>query len=249
MVVGGQLRELLGKNAMVRKINQLRQHVIICGYGRFGRVVVEELRRAHSPLVVIESDPAKESTLMQAGELYVLGSALEESVLEQAGIASANEIVIATASDPDNVFIALSARSKNPQIRIHARAESETGLKHLELAGVDQAISSYHWSAVRIANAIARPSVVEFLDLLLPGSRPEEFGLEEVRVTEQSGIAGRTIAALEREGDRIRIVALKRAAEPMAFVPEPQTRVQPGDLFVAIGSRPSLEQLAERLGK
>jgi Trk K+ transport system NAD-binding subunit len=73
--------------------------------------------------------------------------------------------------------------------------------------------------------------------------------LEEVRVTEQSGIAGRTIASLEQEGDRIRIVALKRSAEPMAFVPEPQTRVQPGDLFVAIGSRPSLEQLAERLGK
>jgi voltage-gated potassium channel len=159
MVVGGQLQELLGKTAMVRKIHHLRQHVIVCGYGRFGRVVVDQLRRSHAPLVVIESDPAKESILTQAGELYVLGSALEESVLEQAGIATASEIVIATASDPDNVFIALSARSKNPQIRIHARAESETGLKHLELAGVDQAISSYHWSAVRIANAIARPSV------------------------------------------------------------------------------------------
>jgi len=249
MVVGGQLRELLGKSAMVRKIHQLRGHVIVCGYGRFGRVVVDELRRHRTTLVVIENDPDKESSLIQTGELYVLGSALEESTLEQAGITAASEIVIATASDPDNVFIALSARSKNPQIRIHARAESEIGLKHLELAGVDQPISSYHWSAMRIANAIARPSVVDFLDLLMPGLRPEEFGLEEVRVPAQSSLSGRTIAALEHEGDRIRIVALKRGSEPMAFVPEPQTEVRPGDLFVAIGARPSLQRLAERIGK
>jgi voltage-gated potassium channel len=249
MVVGGQLRELVGKSAMLRKIHHLSGHVIICGYGRFGRVVVDELRRHRTALVVIENDPEKESLLMQMGELYLLGSALEERTLDQAGIATASEIVIATASDPDNVFIALSARSKNPQIRIHARAESEAGLKHLELAGVDQAISSYHWSAMRIANAIARPAVVDFLDLLLPGLRPEEFGLEEVRVPEHSSITGRTIASLEHEGDRIRIVALKRGADPMTFVPEPQTEVRPGDLFVAIGARPSLQRLAERLGK
>ena len=249
MVVGGQLRELLGRNAMMRKIHHLSGHVIVCGYGRFGRVVVDELRRYHTTLVIIEKDPEKESVLTQTGELYIVGSALEENTLESAGIVRASEIVIATASDPDNVFIALSARSKNSQIRIHARAESELGLKHLELAGVDQAISSYHWSAMRIANAIARPSVVDFLDLLLPGLRPEEFGLEEVRVPDHSSLSGRTIATLEREGDRIRIVALKRGSEPMAFVPQPQTEIQPGDLFVAIGARPSLQRLAERVGK
>jgi voltage-gated potassium channel len=249
MVVGGQLRELLGRNTMMRKIRHLTRHVIVCGYGRFGRVVVEELRRHHTTLVIIENDPEKESILTQTGEPYILGSALEESTLEDAGIAAASEIVIATASDPDNVFIALSARSKNPQLRIHARAESEIGLKHLELAGVDQAISSYHWSAMRIANAIAHPAVVDFLDLLLPGLRPEEFGLEEVRVPEHSSLTGRTIAALEHDGERIRIVALKRGPEPMSFVPEPHTEIQPGDLFVAISARPSLQRLAERLGK
>jgi Trk K+ transport system NAD-binding subunit len=102
---------------------------------------------------------------------------------------------------------------------------------------------------MRIANAIARPAVVDFLDLLLPGLRPEEFGLEEVRVPEHSSLAGKTIAALDHDGNRIRIVALKRGSEPMAFVPEPQTPVRPGDLFVAIGARPSLQRLAERLGK
>jgi voltage-gated potassium channel len=249
MVVGGQLRELVSRNAMTRKIHRLKGHVIVCGYGRFGHVVADELHRHGTIVVVIEQDPAKEGALIQAGELYVMGSALEEIMLEQAGIERASEIVIATASDPDNVFIALSARSKNPRIRIRARAESEIGLKHLELAGVDQAISSYHWSAMRIANAIARPAVVDFLNLLVPGLNPEEFGLEEVRVPEQSPLAGRTIAALEHESDRVRIVALKRGSEPIAFVPEPQTQIEPGDLFVAIGARPSLSRLAERIGK
>jgi len=249
MVVGGQLRDLLGRSAMTRKIQHLQAHVIVCGYGRFGRVVVDELHRHGTTLVVIELDQEKEPALIRAGELYVLGSALEASTLERAGIVSAREIVIATASDPDNVFIALSARSKNPRVRIHARAESEMGLKHLRLAGVDQAISSYHWSAMRIANAIARPFVVDFLDLLAPGLAPEEFGLEEVTMPEQSPLAGRTIAALEHESDRIRIVALKRGAEPIAFVPAPHTPIQVGDLFVAIGARSGLSRLAERLRK
>jgi voltage-gated potassium channel len=146
---------------------------------------------------VIENDAGKESALTKAGVLYLIGSALEESTLEQAAIAEDSDIVIAIASDPDNVFIELSARSKNQRIRIHARAESEIGLKHLELAGVDQPISSYQWSAMRIANAIARPAVLDFLNLLMPGLNPEEFGSEELRTPDHSPAAGRTIALLE----------------------------------------------------
>ncbi len=249
MVVGGQLRELIGRSAMMHKIQRLRRHVIVCGYGRFGRVVVEELRRHATTLVIIEKDPEKEDILAQTGEPYVLGSALEEHTLARAGIDTASAIVIATASDPDNVFIALSARNRNPHIRIHARAESELGLKHLQLAGVDQPISSYHWSAMRIANTIARPSVVDFLDLLLPGLRPEEFGLEEVRVEPGSSLAGRTIGSLEHNADRLRIVGLKRGSEPMTLVPDARTEIQPGDLLVAIGSRPSLQVLAQGFAK
>jgi voltage-gated potassium channel len=249
MIVGGQLREILSHGAMTRKIHQLQDHVVICGYGRFGRVVADELSRHGTTLVVIENDAGKESALTKAGVLYVIGSALEESTLDQAAITEARDIVIATASDPDNVFIALSARSKNQRIRIHARAESEIGLKHLELAGVDQAISSYQWSAMRIANAIARPAVLDFLNLLMPGLNPEEFGLEELRIPDQSPAAGSTISSLEHASDRVRIVALKRGSEPIIFVPEPQTEIHVGDLLIAIGVRLSLSRLAERVGK
>lgn len=246
IVVGGQLREMMGRSAMSRKIHQLTGHVIVCGYGRFGTIVVDELRRNGMTVVVIESDPAREPELVRENILYVIGSALEEDVLEQAAIQSARDIVVATASDPDNVYISLSARSKSPKIRIHARAESEIGLKHLQLAGADQAISSYQWSAVRIANAIARPSVVDFLNLILPG-RDEEIGFEEVLVPQRSPLGGKTIAAVEQEIERLRVIALKRGDAPISLLPDPQTQVQTGDLLVAIGSRASLRRLAETL--
>jgi voltage-gated potassium channel len=246
MVVGGQLRELLGKSAMNRKIQQLAGHVIVCGYGRFGRIVADELRRNQMTVVAVEKDPARESELVREELLYLIGSALDEEVLEQAGIGTASDIVVATASDPDNVYISLSARSKNAKIRIHARAESEIGLKHLQLAGADQAISSYQWSAVRIANAIARPYVVDFLNLILPG-RGEEIDLEEVRIPARSSINGKAISAVEQENDRVRIVALKRGDSPIALLPGPGTLVEAGDLLIAIGARSSLRALSETI--
>lgn len=246
IVVGGQLREMMGRSAMNRRINQLSGHVIVCGYGRFGTIVVDELRRNGMTVVVVETDPAREAELIRENILYVLGSGLEEDVLDQAGIQSASHIVVATASDPDNVYISLSARSKNPGIRIHARAESEIGLKHLQLAGADQAISSYQWSAVRIANAIARPSVVDFLNLILPG-HDEEIGFEEVLVPQGSPLVGKTIATVEQENERLRIVALKRGGAPISLLPGPAGELQAGDLLIAIGSRANLRKLAETL--
>jgi voltage-gated potassium channel len=246
MVVGGQLREMMGRSAMNRRIHQQTGHVIVCGYGRFGTIVVDELRHNGMTVVVIETNPGREAELIRENILYVLGSALEEDVLEQAGIQSASDIVVATASDPDNVYISLSARSKNPGIRIHARAESEIGLKHLQLAGADQAISSYQWSAVRIANAIARPSVVDFLNLILPG-RGEEIGFEEVLIPQRSPLVGKMIATVEQENERVRIVALKRGDAPISLLPGPGTELRAGDLLIAIGARTNLRKLAETL--
>ncbi len=244
VVVSGQFREFVGKNSMNRKIQHLEGHVILVGYGRFGRVVADELKTDRHTLVVIEINPEIEPELVRSGLFYIIGSALDEGVLEGAGIAHASDIVVATASDPDNVFVSLSARGKNPTIRIHARAETEAGLRHLQLAGADRVISSYHFSAYRIAAAIARPSVVDFLTLVLPG-RNEETSLEEVKVPPRSPLVGMTIAALEQANARLRVVGLKRGAEPISIIPDTQTAIAPGDLIVVIGARQSLERLAE----
>lgn len=243
-VVGGQLREFVGKSAMNRKIQHLEGHVILCGYGRFGRIVADELKADQHTVVVIESDPGLEPELVRSELFYVIGSALDEEVLDSAGIAAASDIVVATASDPDNVFISLTARGKNPTIRIHARAETEAGVRHLKLAGADRAISSYQFSAFRIAAAIARPSVVDFLTLVMPG-RGEDVSLEEVTVPPQSPLIGKTITAIERANERLRVVGLKRGSDPISIIPDEQTVIAAGDLVVVIGARQSLERLAE----
>jgi len=243
LVVEGRLREFLGKSAMNRKIHGLQGHVIVCGFGRFGRAVVEELARNTVPMVVIEADPAKQADLDAIGSLHIMGSALEDSVLEDAGIGSARAMIVATGSDADNVYITLSAREKNPKILIYARGDSEGGLRRLTLAGADQVVAAYQWAGMRIAARILRPSVVEFLQLSVPG-RESEVDLEEIRISRESPAAGMTIAAVERENPKLRIVALKRADKQLEMIPAPQTQIEPDDLLVVIGESDSLKRLA-----
>ncbi len=231
LVVEGRLREFLGKNAMNRKIHNLQEHVIVCGYGRFGRAVVEELIRNTVPMVVIEIDPARQIDLEAVGALHVLGSALEDSVLDDAGIRTARAIIVATGSDADNVYITLSAREKNPKILIYARGDSDAGLRRLKLAGADQVVAAYQWAGMRIAASILRPSVVDFLQLSVPG-RESEVDLEEIRISRESPAAGKTIAAVERDNPRLRVVAMKRNEERLEMIPGPETRIEPDDLLV-----------------
>lgn len=247
LVIEGRLREFLEKTAMDRKIHQLEGHVIICGFGRFGRVVAEELLRNAVPVVVIDLDPAKEAELTRLGMFYVIGSAIEDEVLERAAIRTARAIVVATASDADNVYITLSAREKNPGIKVHARGESESGLRRLRLAGADHVISAYQRGGMRIAASILRPAVVDFLELSMPG-RGDVVDLEEIKVVPESPLVGRAIGAIEQETMRLRIVALKRGSNPIAIIPDSATRIEPGDYLVAIGERGSLKRLAEKVG-
>jgi len=241
-VVEGQLREIVGRAAMKHKIDQLENHVVICGFGRMGRVVAGEVARSGGQPVVIERDPAREVELAASGLPYVIGSALEDRVLEEAGLRRAFAIVVVTGSDADNVFITLSARAMNPKIRIHARGESEVGLQHLRMAGADQAVAAYQWGALRLAASIMRPSVVDFLELSFPG-RGAEIDLEEVRVAEGSALVGQPIAAVEHGATRLRIVALKRGDAPSMLIPDPATRIEAGDFLVAIGDRETLRRL------
>src|SRR5262249_48874543 len=152
LVLEGRLRDVLGRNAMRRTVERMTDHVIVCGYGRFGRAVLAELRRKDVPTVVVDVDPALEAELGRGDVPYLVGSALSDAILEQAGLPRARAIVVATPSDPDNVFITLSARERNPQIRIHARAETEAGLRRLQLAGADQVISAYQMGGIRMAS-------------------------------------------------------------------------------------------------
>jgi voltage-gated potassium channel len=242
LLIEGRLQEALGRRRSM-KMEHLTGHVIVCGFGRLGRVVAEALVRTRTDVVVIESDPLCESDLDALGVPYVIGSATMDDVLERAGIRRARALVAATGSDPDNVFITLAAREKNPSLRIHARGETDAGLRRLRLAGADQTVSAYQMGGLRMANAILRPAVVDFLDITTPG-RGEEIDLEEILVDDGSRLDGRTVEAVESEVGRLRIVALKRGNEAMRLIPDPRATIAGGDFLVAIGDRDSLEGLA-----
>src|ERR1700733_2131420 len=242
LLIEGRLRDYLGKAAMERKIHQLENHVIVCGYGRFGKVVAEEVARNSMPLVVVERAPAIADELTRAGLPFVIGSALDNAVLEEVGIGKARAIVIATASDADNVYITLSAREKNPKISIHARGEGDGGLRRLKLAGADQVISAYQYGGYRVASTIVRPSVVDFIELFSSG-RGEEVDLEEIRIPAGSRMVGKTVVEIEDVIGKRRIVALKRNEDPIQIIPDASSEILAGDLIVAIGNRAGLEAL------
>jgi voltage-gated potassium channel len=243
-LIEGRVRDLLGRRAMKRTISTLDGHVVLCGYGRFGRVVAEELGRLGIPLVAIESDPARQPALEASGHPFVIGSALDDPVLAEAGTGRACAIVTATGSDADNVFIALSARELNPRIAVHARGESDAGIRRLQLAGA-QVVSPYHLGGQRIAHSIARPSVVDFITLAAAADSGAEISLEEVRVGAKSPLDACRLRDLPARGVQVNVVAIKREGEATRFQPGADDALAPGDRVVVVGDGENLRRLAD----
>jgi voltage-gated potassium channel len=243
-LIEGRLREALGRRAMDRTIGALRGHVIVCGFGRLGRVVVEQLEQAGLACVVVDPDPAVASALAADERLHVAGSALEEAVLRRAGIEHARAVVVATPSDPDNVFIALSARELHPEIAVHARAETEAGLRRLRLAGAAQVIGIHHLGGQRIAQAIARPAVVDFLELSSPGVGAD-IDLEEVELSEGCALDGVPLRELPRHGVKVSVVAIKRAGAATQLNPSADDELRGRDHVVVVGDRDNVRKLAQ----
>jgi voltage-gated potassium channel len=236
------LAKLVPGSNMQKIIDRLSNHVIVCGYGRFGQIVVQELTRASIPLLVIERDATRHAELEHAGLLFVLGDATSDDVLSTAGLERARAIVAGTGSDPDNVFITLLARDRRCDIQIHARGETSESIRRLKHAGADRVMSPLQMGGTSIAASIARPSVAQFLELARPGGG-NAVDLEEVRVMQDAPLVGKTLASIEADHARLRIVAIVRG-ERTDLIPAPALRVEVGDHLVVIGERQSLDHVA-----
>lgn len=238
------LRSVLQRRTMERKIESLASHVIVCGWGRLGRIVVEELARAQTPLVIVESDSAKEPELARSGHPFLLGSATHDDVLLHAGVTRARAVVAATGSDADNVYITLTARELAPALEIHARGESDAAVRRLTQAGANRAVSAHRLGGLRLAGGLLRPSVVEFVEITHPRVG-EQVDLEEVRISAGSRSVGLSVRALEQSAPRLRVVGLKRGEARMELVPGEDVLLVAGDLLVVIGARESVARIAE----
>ncbi len=225
---------------------ELRDHVIVCGYGRVGQEVVREVERHGTPLVVIE--PSDEHTAdLIAREIPVLhGDASHDDVLRAAGIERARGVVVCTSSDAINVFVTLSARSLNDRVQIVARAIHQDDEHKLLRAGANRAITPASLGGLRLANLLLRPTVIDFMEFLVQ-SGDESLWLEEIEVEADSELVGMRLADLHPGGDgSVTILALKRRGGTLVPTPRPSEALAAGDVLVALGSRDDLARLETR---
>ena len=229
---------------MERTLASLRDHVIVCGCGRLGETLGAELARGGVPVVVVDEDPAVGARLAEHGWPVLCTSAADEGVLERAGIARARAIVAATGSEAVNVYVALAAREANPGVAIHARAETASGARRLRSAGAQTVVSPHALGGERIAQAILRPAVVEFMQLSAAGTG-REIDLEEVAVGSGAPIVGMRVDTLAAQGARVSVVAIKPADAPLVLEPAGDTAIGAGDRIVVIGDRDAVRRLAD----
>lgn len=242
----GEIRRVLGRMRRSRMLDRVRDHEVICGYGRMGRAVVEALRQAGRPLVVVEKNPEKVASLDELGVPVVRGDATQEEVLVAAGVQRARGLVACLADDAHNVYTVLTARSLNPGLFIVARASEDGAEQRLLRAGANRVVNPYRLGGLRLAHVLTKPAVVDFLELSL-GPRGQGLELEEAAIEEKSQLVGKSLQELDlRRKFRIGVVAVQRGQE---FVPNPEAsfRFAAGDVLVVIGTKQSLEAFEKAL--
>jgi len=246
-MVEGKIRTVLGRRKLDKKIHRLKNHYIICGYGRIGRVLCEALKSSPIDLVVIERNEKLVPEMDSDNVLYLWGDASDESLLVKAGIQQAKGLVAALGSDAENVFLVLTARQLAPDLFITARSSDKDAEKKLRAAGADIVESPYEMGAMRMAQRITRPTVTTFLDLAFTTKRTD-IQMEEIPVSPDSLLND---IMLKDSGIRQKfnliIIAIKKPDGSMTFNPSFEARITPGDTVVAVGKSDNLQQLEKLL--
>lgn len=236
------LQQILGHKHMSRQIDQLRNHVIVCGFGRTGNMLARELKAGGAAFVIVERSPERIEEARELGYLCLHGDATEEETLRQAGIEHARALATVLPDDAINVYITLSARSLHKEMMIVARGELPSTTSKLQYAGATEVVLPAHIGAERIAEIILYPNAAKAMqhDDRIRGMEKELHGLglelELVIAERGSPFAGRTVDEIETEaGSAFFIVAIDRQATGMIARPDGSTRIEPSDGVVILG--------------
>ena len=246
-MVEGRIRTILGRRRLDKKIDRLKNHYIICGYGRIGKILCKMLLRKPIDLVVIEKDPELTPVMDANKILYISGDATDEKNLLGAGIQHAKGLIAALATDTENVFLVLTARQLNPGLFIMACANRDESKSKLLAAGANRVESPYDIGATSMAQRIIRPTVTNFLDFALAHKR-KDIQMEEIPVNPSSVLVN---VMLKDSGIRQRfnliIIAIKKPDGNMLFNPSFETVVESGDTVIAVGQEENLQKLEKIL--
>jgi voltage-gated potassium channel len=240
-VLEGELRQVLGQARRSRMIGSLSGHEIVCGWGRMGKAVVEELRRAHRAVVVIEEQQEKVQRLRGLGVPVVAGDATTEVTLRTAGIERARGLVACLNDDAHNVYTVLTARSLNPDLFIVARAGEEGADARMLRAGANRVVSPYRHGGVRLAHVLMKPTVVDFLDVSLRPGSDVSLELQQLVLPSAAPLVGKTLAEADlRRRWKVGVVAVQRDATIFPN-PEADFAFRGGDVLVILGTRSALD--------
>lgn len=246
-VVEGEMTGIIRRRRMNRQISKLKNHYILCGAGRSGSHVLDELRKTGRNCVVIEKDPVKVRHLLNEQVPVIEGEATEDHVLKSAGIARATGLVSALPSDKDNLFVVITARGLNPSLRIVSKVEEIAARDKFLRSGADTAVSANFIGGMRMASELIRPATVSFLDSMLYGT--PSLRVDEVTIPPTSKYVGATLSKCEAVRlSGVVLVSLKDDSKAgFRFNPPPETRLKSGDTLIVVGDRTQIDLLRKGL--
>ena len=239
-VFEGEMGRVFWRRKVERRVGRMEGHYVVCGHGRVGRTVAEELGRHGVPFVIIESKEEAVRERIARGEDVILGDATDERVLAQAGVARAKGLVAALESDADNLYVTLTARESNPRIRIVARTSDETAAARLKRAGADRTIAPTMIGGREMVQHLLTPAVIDFIHLAT-GKQNVELEMQEIHVVGGSTLCGVALAEspIRREHGII-VVAVNKPGGESVFNPDSGHVVGEGDTLICLGHRDRL---------
>ncbi|MEI6305757.1 MAG: potassium channel protein [Deltaproteobacteria bacterium] len=239
----GQFQRIIGRKKVEKKIDALREHYIICGFGRIGSLICKEFKANSLKFVVVEKENETLEKIAEDGYLFLKGDATMDETLLKAGIKRAKGLISVVTSDTSNVYITLTARGLNPDLFILARSGEEGSDIKLKRAGANKVVSPYFIGGTRMAQSILRPNVVDFIEIAT-GSEHLDLQMEEITIPPQSFFAGETLisSGFRRETGVI-IVGIKKAHGKMLFNPHSQAKMEADDTLIVLGEPGAIAKL------
>ena len=248
MMAEGEINRAMGVRRVSREIKLLSGHVVVCGFGRVGSTLADQLQKRNCPFVVLDNDPDQIADASARGYLALTDNATEEEALLLAGVQRARATVIALPSDADNVFITLTARNLNPDLQIIARAGSPSTEKKLLQAGADRVVLPSAAGAMRMATMITRPSTIELIELA-DGRHVAEVEIDELTIPASSSLVGATVRDSQtRAKHGLLIVAVRHVGGDLLFNPDADTKFLAGDTVIVMGRMNDIERFRKHHG-
>jgi voltage-gated potassium channel len=243
IILEGELKDIFGRKKLEKKIKDLYDHYIVCGYGRMGKIICRELKAEGVQFVVIEKDPR----MLEEKEdiLFLIGDATRDNTLKEAGVERAKGLISVLSTDAENLFVVLSARGLNPNLLIIARAAEEDSEQKLLRGGATKVVSPYHIGGLRMAHTVLKPTVVDFIEFTTKSGNIE-LQMQEIALQEGSSLIGLTLEQCGIGRDLgVIIVAIKQSTGDTRFNPTFRSTLKAGDTLIALGEISKLRVIEE----